>query len=72
MVDIGGGSAEIISSEDGTLMDAVSKPLGALRLAGNVSARRSSRAPRELHQMAEFVDEKLEAAIARMGLSGTA
>src|SRR5215469_7977070 len=32
MVDIGGGSAEIISSDDGTLLDAVSKPLGAVRL----------------------------------------
>src|SRR6266849_6722163 len=28
IVDIGGGSAEIIASEDGRLMDAVSKPLG--------------------------------------------
>src|SRR5260370_4899454 len=32
IVDIGGGSAEIIASEDGTLIDAVSKPLGAVRL----------------------------------------
>src|SRR5579863_9235715 len=32
IVDIGGGSAEIIASEDGHMVDAVSKPLGAVRL----------------------------------------
>ena len=32
MVDIGGGSAEIVASEDGRLADAVSRPLGALPL----------------------------------------
>lgn len=66
IVDIGGGSAEIIASEDGTLVDAVSKPLGALRLQ-EIFLQADPPAERELHQMAEFVDEKLEAAIARMG-----
>ena len=67
MVDIGGGSAEIISSEDGTLLDAVSKPLGAVRVQ-EMFLHGDPPADRELHQMAEFVDAKLEAAIARMGL----
>ncbi|MGA3189795.1 MAG: Ppx/GppA family phosphatase, partial [Bryobacteraceae bacterium] len=32
IVDIGGGSAEIIAGEDDRMIDAVSKPLGAVRL----------------------------------------
>ena len=67
MIDIGGGSAEIISSEDGTLLDAVSKPLGAVRLQ-ELFLHADPPAERELHQMTEFVDAKLEAAIARIGL----
>jgi exopolyphosphatase/guanosine-5'-triphosphate,3'-diphosphate pyrophosphatase len=67
LVDIGGGSAEIISSDDGHLKDATSKPLGALRLQ-EMFLHGDPPAARELHQMREFVDEKLEAAIARMGV----
>jgi exopolyphosphatase/guanosine-5'-triphosphate,3'-diphosphate pyrophosphatase len=67
LVDIGGGSAEIISSDDGHLMDATSKQLGALRLQ-EMFLHGDPPAPRELHQMTEFIDEKMEAAIARMGL----
>jgi exopolyphosphatase / guanosine-5'-triphosphate,3'-diphosphate pyrophosphatase len=67
IVDIGGGSAEIISSEDGTLVDALSKPLGAVRLQ-EMFLHGDPPAARELHQMTEFVDEKVENAIARMGL----
>jgi exopolyphosphatase / guanosine-5'-triphosphate,3'-diphosphate pyrophosphatase len=67
LIDIGGGSAEIISSEDGRLLDAISKPLGALRLQ-EIFLHGDPPAPRELHQMTEFIDEKLEASIARMGL----
>ncbi len=67
LVDIGGGSAEIISSEDGRLLDAISKQLGALRLQ-EMFLHGDPPAPRELHQMTEFIDEKLEASIARMGL----
>ncbi len=67
LIDIGGGSAEIISSVDGALVDAVSKPLGAVRLQ-EMFLHGDPPAQRELHQVAEFVDAKLEAAIARMGL----
>src|SRR5262245_54049254 len=35
IIDIGGGSAEIIASENGVLRDAYSKPLGAVRLKEN-------------------------------------
>jgi exopolyphosphatase/guanosine-5'-triphosphate,3'-diphosphate pyrophosphatase len=67
VIDIGGGSAEIISSEEGRLIDAVSKQLGAVRLQ-EMFLHGDPPASRELRQMAEFVDEKLDAAITRMGL----
>src|ERR1700676_1948205 len=67
IVDIGGGSAESVASEDEKLIDAVSKPLGAVRLQ-EMFLHTDPAAERELHQLAEFVDEKLEGAIARMGL----
>jgi exopolyphosphatase / guanosine-5'-triphosphate,3'-diphosphate pyrophosphatase len=66
IVDIGGGSAEIIASENGTLIDAVSKPLGAVRLQ-EMFLQDDPPTPRELHQLAEFVDEKLDPSVARMG-----
>jgi len=67
IVDIGGGSVEIISSDDGHLLDAVSKPLGAVRLQ-EMFLHGDPPAGRELHQLTEFVDAKLEGAVARMGL----
>ncbi len=67
VIDIGGGSAEIIASEDEKLLDAVSKPLGAVRLQ-EIFLHSDPPGARELHQLAEYVDEKLEAAIVRMGV----
>ncbi len=67
IVDIGGGSAEIIASENGKLAEALSKPLGALRLQ-EMFLHTDPPAAREMHQLAEFVDEKLETAIVRMGI----
>ncbi len=66
IVDIGGGSAEIIAGEDDRLVDAVSKPLGAVRLQ-QIFLRADPPTPRELHQMAEFVDQKLGASVEKMG-----
>lgn len=66
IIDIGGGSAEIIAGEDDRLVDAISKPLGAVRLQ-QIFLRADPPSPRELHQMAEFVDQKLAAAVDKMG-----
>jgi exopolyphosphatase/guanosine-5'-triphosphate,3'-diphosphate pyrophosphatase len=66
IVDIGGGSAEIIASEDGRLMDAVSKPLGAIRLQ-EIFLNEDPPPPLALNQLVEFVDQKLDATVARMG-----
>src|SRR6202521_4450125 len=66
IVDIGGGSAEIIASEDGRLMDAVSKPLGAIRLQ-EMFLNEDPPPPLALNKLVEFVDQKLDATVARMG-----
>ena len=66
MIDIGGGSAEIIASHNGELVDAVSKPLGAVRLQ-EIFLSEDPPSPRALHQLAEFVDEKLDDTVSRMG-----
>src|SRR5579863_51833 len=60
MVDVGGGSAEIILSESGTLAEAHSKPLGAVRLT-EVFLKSDPPSALELRQMTEYVDEKLAA-----------
>ncbi|MEP7352911.1 MAG: Ppx/GppA phosphatase family protein [Acidobacteriota bacterium] len=68
MVDIGGGSAELILSENGHLVEAFSKPLGALRLTGLFM--KDSTNPidvRELARMAKYIEERLIGPIARIG-----
>lgn len=68
IVDVGGGSVEIIASEDGRIRDAVSKPLGAVRLRELFLA---SDPPTgiELHRMQEYIDEKLAPVARRFGTS---
>ena len=58
IIDVGGGSAELIVSHSGQLIDSVSKPLGAVRLT---SMFLKSDPPRgeELHRMDAYIDEKL-------------
>jgi exopolyphosphatase/guanosine-5'-triphosphate,3'-diphosphate pyrophosphatase len=68
MLDIGGGSAEVIASEDGRLRDGYSKPLGAVRLKENF-LHDDPATPRQLHQMREFIREKLAAVVRRLGHS---
>ena len=58
IVDVGGGSAELILSEDGVLSEAFSKPLGAVRLT-EVFLKSDPPAPVELHRMNESIEEKL-------------
>ena len=68
MVDVGGGSAELILSEDGALAEAFSKPLGAVRLT-EVFLKSDPPAPLELHRMNESIEEKLAAPLRRIGKS---
>jgi exopolyphosphatase/guanosine-5'-triphosphate,3'-diphosphate pyrophosphatase len=66
MIDIGGGSAEIIASHDGKMRDAVSKPIGAIRLR-EIFLEHDPPAPAELQHMQEYITERLEAAVRRFG-----
>ena len=66
MVDIGGGSAEIIAAEDGQLREAFSKPLGAVRLK-EIFLKDDPPSPRQLREMHEYIQEKLSSASAAAG-----
>ena len=58
IVDVGGGSAEIIISQSGQLLDAVSKPLGAVRLT-EVFLESDPPHPDELLRLNSYIEEKL-------------
>ena len=66
ILDIGGGSAEIIAAEQGRLLDAFSKPLGAVRLNA-LFLRDDPPDPRQLRQMQEYIRQKLESPLRRLG-----
>lgn len=66
IVDVGGGSAEIIFARGNRLEKAVSKPLGAVRLK-EVFLKSEPPTPLELHQLREFIDEKLTASSESLG-----
>src|SRR5690348_753333 len=58
IIDVGGGSGELIVSEGGRLIDAVSKPLGAVRLT-EVFLKTDPPRPIELHRLEAYIEEKL-------------
>jgi exopolyphosphatase/guanosine-5'-triphosphate,3'-diphosphate pyrophosphatase len=58
IIDVGGGSAELIVSQGGQLIDAVSKPLGAVRLT-EVFLRSDPPSAEELSRMESYIGEKL-------------
>jgi exopolyphosphatase/guanosine-5'-triphosphate,3'-diphosphate pyrophosphatase len=69
IVDVGGGSAELIVGEHRQLRHAFSRPVGAVRLA-NVFVRHDPPTTLEVEQMREFIDEKLSFAFKEIdGLS---
>jgi exopolyphosphatase/guanosine-5'-triphosphate,3'-diphosphate pyrophosphatase len=69
IIDIGGGSAEIIASENGRLLEAYSKPLGAVRLK-EAFLKDDPPELKQLHQMHSYIDAKLEAPAQRLGHGG--
>jgi len=66
IIDIGGGSAEIIHSESGRIRQAFSKPLGAVRLTG-VFLKNDPPTPRELHRLNDYIEERIVSAVQRIG-----
>ncbi len=69
IIDIGGGSAEIIAAEGGRLKEAFSRPLGAVRLH-EIFLGTDPPTPRQLHQLTEYVLEKLASPLRRLGRTG--
>ena len=69
IIDIGGGSAEIIASAHGTLSEAYSKPLGAVRLR-EAFLSDDPAAVRQLHRMHEYIQAKLDTPLRRLGHTG--
>lgn len=59
IIDVGGGSAEIIISQNGQLIDAVSRPLGAVRLT-EVFLENDPAKPDELYRLGSYIEEKLK------------
>lgn len=66
MMDVGGGSAELILSEGGRLIEAFSKPLGALRLT-EVFLKSDPPNERELARMQKYIQERIAGPLARFG-----
>ncbi|HEX6894422.1 MAG TPA: Ppx/GppA phosphatase family protein [Bryobacteraceae bacterium] len=66
ILDVGGGSAELILSHRGELLEAFSKPLGAVRLT-EAFFKSDPPAALELHRMYEYIDEKLATPLRRIG-----
>lgn len=58
IIDVGGGSAEIIITQGNQMIDAVSKPLGAVRLT-ELFLKSDPATPDELHRMMEYIEEKI-------------
>jgi exopolyphosphatase/guanosine-5'-triphosphate,3'-diphosphate pyrophosphatase len=67
IVDVGGGSAEIIHSVNGTMREGISRPLGAVRLT-EVFLKNDPPTELELRRLDEYIDEKLQRAMSRIAV----
>jgi exopolyphosphatase / guanosine-5'-triphosphate,3'-diphosphate pyrophosphatase len=68
ITDIGGGSAEMIVSEAGRIVEAYSKPLGAVRLT-ELFLKSDPADPREIERMRRYIQERIEGAATRFAQS---
>src|SRR3984885_10950494 len=66
IADVGGGSAEIILSEGGRMLDAFSRPLGAVRLT-EMFLKTDPPDPRELGRLQKHIQERIAGAVERIG-----
>ncbi len=66
IIDVGGGSAEMIVSEGGELRAAYSKQVGAVRLSG-LFFQNDPPVPAEVHRLEEYVHEKIGPAVKEIG-----
>ncbi|HVW86943.1 MAG TPA: Ppx/GppA phosphatase family protein [Bryobacteraceae bacterium] len=65
IIDIGGGSAEIILSENDRIGQAFSKPLGALRLQ-ELFLKSDPPRESEVHRLEEYIEERIVPAIRKV------
>ena len=66
IVDIGGGSTELILGENGHFVEAFSKPLGALRLT-ELFIKSDPPEPRELARMERYIEERIATPMRHFG-----
>ena len=66
ILDVGGGSAEIMAAAEGRLKLAFSRPLGAVRLK-EMFLSDDPPSARELRAMTEYIDEKLAGPVRQLG-----
>ena len=66
MIDIGGGSAELILSQDRRIEYAVSKQLGALRLC-EIFLRTDPPRPSDLERLESYIGERIAPAVRKIG-----
>ena len=66
VADIGGGSAELILSDAGHIVDSFSKPLGAVRLT-EMFLKSDPADARELVRMRKYIQERVAGPVARFG-----
>lgn len=69
ILDIGGGSAEIVAAGHGQMIEAYSKPLGAVRLR-EAFLKNDPPTARQLNQMHEYIQAKLDGPARRLAHSG--
>jgi exopolyphosphatase/guanosine-5'-triphosphate,3'-diphosphate pyrophosphatase len=67
IVDIGGGSGELIVSQNGELIDSTSRPLGAVRLTG-LFLTMDPPSEQALSRLDQYINEKLAPFVKRHGL----
>ena len=67
LIDVGGGSTEVILNDHGALSMAFSRPLGAVRLT-EVFLKSDPPTALQLRQMEEYIDEKLATPVRRIGI----
>jgi exopolyphosphatase/guanosine-5'-triphosphate,3'-diphosphate pyrophosphatase len=65
VIDVGGGSAEVIVGENGHLAEAYSKKIGAVRMR-EVFLKSEPPAKLELAQLQEYIEQRLESVIRRL------
>ena len=66
VIDIGGGSAELMRGSRGHLAGGFSKPLGAVRLA-ETFLKDDPPTPQQLHRLDEYIEQKIAPVLSRIG-----